>query len=144
MQVQQNSPTHAVPFFLAVNAGNYQGDPGATPTVQLSKDGAPLVPAMGNVVPAGGGAYWLLGDPRDRDVVGPVMMVITGPSGDIAPPAYYSVVPFNPDIHPQSSSGCCGSGYSASELTTLFNNVASIAADIRVLRNDSVPIQDRA
>lgn len=81
--VDQGNTTVSIPFPVLINSGNYRGDPSATPTVELSKNGGDLVPAFGKVKPIGKGLFCLLPDPRDADVVGPVQMVLTVGNNDI-------------------------------------------------------------
>lgn len=94
MQITQGDTSQPVPFFIAQNAGDFPGASGLMPTVALVKNGsAASVPAFGTVQPGPGGVYWFLPAPQDVDTPGPVVMLITAPSGDIAPPQSYFVVP---------------------------------------------------
>jgi hypothetical protein len=96
MRVQLANPFAAIPFSILHNTGDYAGDAGAVPKLNLSKNGGALVPAYGTIVNAGGGLFWLMGDARDRDTLGPVRMVVTAPSGDVPIPEGYSVVNYDP------------------------------------------------
>jgi len=83
IEVQQGNTTVAIPFPVLLNSGNYAGDPNATPTVELSKNGGDLVPAYGQVKSIGKGLFCLLPDPRDADTLGPVQMVLSVGGSDI-------------------------------------------------------------
>lgn len=92
--IPQGNTSIPIPFPVLANSGNYSGDPTATPTVKLSKNGASQVDAVGKVVPVGNGGFWFWPAAQDVDTPGPVMMFVVVSSGDIASwPGYYVQAP---------------------------------------------------
>jgi len=138
MTIIQDNLTDPVPFYVAQNLGDFHGAPGAKPTVMLSKNAGDPVPAFGVIVDKGAGLYWLMPDARDRDVVGPVAMLVTAPSGDIAPPqSYYVKAPSH--INPPQTINFYGSGLSATDSA----NLANVASYLKLLVNATVPQSEK-
>lgn len=102
LPVQLGNPFGNVPFFVLRNAGDYAGDASAAPELKLSKNGGQPVQAYGQVVSAGSGLFWLMGDARDRDTLGPVQIIVTAPAGDVPIPEMYAVVNYDPYTQPAS------------------------------------------
>lgn len=135
MQVQLGSQNKRVPFQLIANSGDFRLAPGASPTVQLEKNGAPPVPAAGTISTNGTGTYWLNGHPNDRDTLGMVVLLVTAPSGDIAPSTAYEVVAFDPDSPPSPTGLTIAGGFGAID----SQNLAALLADMRLLVKYSIP-----
>lgn len=94
IEIIQGDTSIAIPFPVLKASGNWPGDPSAVPTIQLSKNGGPKVPAQGNVLPvAGTGGFWFYPAAGDVDTLGPVLMFITVSSQDFAPWPGYIVKP---------------------------------------------------
>ena len=75
---RQQGPGNLYPVgFLMVSHDRLTPVLGVLPLVQLSKNGASWVPAVGIVTEVGDGWYQLAGDPADRDMPGEVVLMAT-------------------------------------------------------------------
>lgn len=91
IEIPQGDTSISVPFPVLQNYGNFPGDPNATPTVKIVKNGAnAAIDAAGKVLPVPGtGLFCFWPAVSDVDTPGPVAMIISAGSDIVSWPGYF-------------------------------------------------------
>lgn len=94
---QLNSTVHPVVWLMVDATSHVVPKLGLTPTVTISKDGAPFAAPVGVIVEIGSGWYKLVGDAADRSVLGELIVHAEAVGADPAD-VRVTIVEFDPFV----------------------------------------------